>query len=98
MLAEFRHPVTLLTKSALIQRDIDILSAMARDHLCSAAVSVTTLNRHLARRMEPRAATPERRLETIEALASAGIPTAAMAAPMIPALNDAELNPFSKPR
>ncbi len=91
VLAEFRHPVTLITKSALIQRDIDILSAMARDHLCSAAVSVTTLDRTLARRMEPRAATPERRLETIEALASAGIPTAVMAAPMIPALNDAEL-------
>jgi DNA repair photolyase len=91
VLAEFRHPVTLLSKSALIQRDIDILSAMARDHLCSAAVSVTTLDRHLARRMEPRAATPERRLETIAALASAGIPTAVMAAPMIPALNDAEL-------
>ena len=91
VLAEFRHPVTLLTKSALIQRDIDILAAMARDHLCSAAVSVTTLDRTLARKMEPRAATPERRLETIEALASAGIPTAVMAAPMIPALNDAEL-------
>jgi DNA repair photolyase len=91
VLAEFRHPVTLLTKSALIQRDIDILAAMARDHLCSAAVSVTTLDRNLARKMEPRAATPERRLETIEALAGAGIPTAVMAAPMIPALNDAEL-------
>src|SRR6201986_5401114 len=91
VLAEFRHPVTLLTKSALIQRDIDILAAMAKDHLCSAAVSVTTLDRNLARRMEPRAATPERRLETIEALAGAGIPTAVMAAPMIPALNDSEL-------
>ncbi|HXR85437.1 MAG TPA: PA0069 family radical SAM protein, partial [Stellaceae bacterium] len=91
VLYEFRHPVTLITKSALIQRDIDILSAMAREHLCSAAVSVTTLDRNLARKMEPRAATPERRLETIEALASAGIPTAVMAAPMIPALNDAEL-------
>jgi DNA repair photolyase len=91
VLYEFRHPVTLITKSALIQRDIDILSAMAREHLCSAAVSVTTLDRHLARKMEPRAATPERRLETIAALAAAGIPTAVMAAPMIPALNDAEL-------
>jgi DNA repair photolyase len=91
VLYEFRHPVTLITKSALIQRDIDILSAMARDHLCGAAVSVTTLDRNLARKMEPRAATPERRLETIEALAAAGIPTAVMAAPMIPALNDAEL-------
>ncbi|HLI22346.1 MAG TPA: PA0069 family radical SAM protein [Stellaceae bacterium] len=91
VLAEFRHPVTLITKSALIQRDLDILSAMARDHLAKAAVSVTTLDRGLARKMEPRAATPERRLETIAALSAAGIPTAVMAAPMIPALNDAEL-------
>ncbi|HEV8015452.1 MAG TPA: PA0069 family radical SAM protein [Stellaceae bacterium] len=91
VLYEFRHPVTLITKSTLIQRDIDILAAMARDHLCGAAVSVTTLDRNLARKMEPRAATPERRLETIAALAAAGIPTAVMAAPMIPALNDAEL-------
>jgi DNA repair photolyase len=91
VLYEFRHPVTLITKSALIQRDIDILQAMARDHLCKAAVSVTTLDRSLARKMEPRAATPERRLETIAALSAAGIPTAVMAAPMIPALNDAEL-------
>src|SRR5579863_2975536 len=91
VLYEFRHPVTLITKSALIQRDIDILEAMARDHLCKAAVSVTTLDRGLARKMEPRAATPERRLDTIAALSAAGIPTAVMAAPMIPALNDAEL-------
>jgi DNA repair photolyase len=64
---------------------------MARDRLTSAAVSLTTLDRGLARKMEPRAATPERRLETIAALAAAGIPTAVMAAPMIPALNDAEM-------
>jgi DNA repair photolyase len=91
VLYEFRHPVTLITKSALIQRDLDILGAMARDHLASAAVSVTTLDRGLARKMEPRAATPARRLETIAALSGAGIPTAVMAAPMIPALNDSEL-------
>jgi len=91
VLQEFRHPVTVITKSALVQRDIDLLAAMARDRLTSAAVSITTLDRTLARRMEPRAATPERRLETLAALASAGIPTAVMAAPMIPALNDAEL-------
>jgi DNA repair photolyase len=91
VLQEFHHPVTLITKSALIQRDIDIIAAMARDHLACAAVSLTTLDRNLARKMEPRAATPERRLETIAALAEAGIPTAVMAAPMIPALNDAEL-------
>ncbi len=92
VLQEFRHPVTVITKSALVQRDIDILAAMARDHLASAAVSITTLDRSLARTMEPRAATPERRLETIGALAAAGIPTSVMAAPMIPALNDPELD------
>jgi DNA repair photolyase len=91
VLWEFRHPVTVITKSALVQRDLDILGAMAREHLTSAAVSVTTLDRTLARQLEPRAATPERRLETIAALAAAGIPTTVMAAPMIPALNDAEL-------
>ncbi|HZT52082.1 MAG TPA: radical SAM protein [Stellaceae bacterium] len=91
VLREFHHPVTIVTKSALIQRDIDILADMARDELAACAVSVTTLDRKLARAMEPRAATPERRLETIAALAAAGIPTAVMAAPMIPALNDAEL-------
>jgi DNA repair photolyase len=91
VLREFRHPVTVITKSALVQRDIDLLADMAKDHLTSAAVSLTTLDRSLARTMEPRAATPERRLETIAALAAAGIPTAVMAAPMIPALNDAEL-------
>jgi DNA repair photolyase len=91
VLKEFNHPVCIVTKSALVQRDIDLLAAMARDRLASVAVSVTTLDRGLARKMEPRAATPERRLETIEALASAGIPAAVLASPMIPALNDAEL-------
>jgi len=91
VLQEFRHPVGIVTKSALIQRDIDILSAMAEERLVSVAVSVTTLDRALARKMEPRAATPERRLETIAALSAAGVPTAVMAAPMIPALNDQEL-------
>src|SRR5579864_544774 len=91
VLRDFRHPVTVVTKSALIQRDIDILAEMAKDNLVACAVSVTTLDRKLARAMEPRAATPERRLETIAALASAGIPTSVMTAPMIPALNDAEL-------
>src|SRR5579862_2431435 len=91
VLWEFRHPVTVITKSALIQRDIDLLATMAQAHLTSAAVSVTTLDRVLARKLEPRAATPERRLETLAALAAAGIPTTVMAAPMIPALNDQEL-------
>ena len=85
------HPVCIVTKSALIQRDIDILAAMAKKRLATVSLSVTTLDRGLARTLEPRAATPERRLETIRALAEAGIPTGVLAAPMIPALNDAEL-------
>jgi DNA repair photolyase len=91
VLREFRHPVTIVTKGALIQRDIDILAEMAADRLAVVTVSVTTLDRALARVMEPRAATPQRRLETIAALAKAGIPTGVLSAPMIPALNDAEM-------
>jgi DNA repair photolyase len=91
VLRETRHPVTIVTKSALVQRDIDILAEMAKERLAAVALSVTTLDRKLARSLEPRAATPERRLETIAALSQAGIPVAVMAAPMIPALNDAEL-------
>jgi DNA repair photolyase len=91
VLREFRHPVTIVTKGALIQRDIDILADMAAARLAIVAVSVTTLDRTLARVMEPRAATPQRRLETIAALAAAGVPTGVLAAPMIPALNDAEM-------
>src|SRR5215469_14954515 len=91
VLRDFRHPVTIVTKGALIQRDIDILAEMASLHLACVTVSVTTLDRGLARVMEPRAATPQRRLETIGALAKAGIPTGVLSAPMIPALNDAEM-------
>ncbi len=91
VLREFHHPVTIVTKGALIQRDIDILSDMAREKLAVVTVSVTTLDRDLARTMEPRAATPERRIETIAALSKAGIPTGVLSAPMIPALNDREM-------
>ena len=91
VLREFRHPVGIVTKSALVARDIDILAEMARDRLAMVSVSLTTLDRALARKMEPRAATPERRLETIATLSSAGIPVTVMTAPMIPALNDMEL-------
>src|SRR5437016_13230613 len=91
VLRDFRHPVTIVTKGALIQRDIDILAEMARDTLAVVTVSVTTLDRDLARHMEPRAATPERRLETIAALAAAGVPAGVLAAPIIPALNDSEM-------
>ena len=91
VLAAFNHPVAIATKSALVGRDIDILAPMAAKGLASVGVSITTLDRALARTLEPRAATPARRLETIRALSGAGIPTHVMAAPMIPFLNDAEL-------
>ena len=82
VLRDFRHPVTIVSKSALIQRDIDILTEMAKEKLAIVTISVTTLDRVLARVMEPRAAaTPERRLETIAALAEAGIPTGVLSAP-----------------
>ncbi|MEK7819814.1 MAG: PA0069 family radical SAM protein [Pseudomonadota bacterium] len=91
VLAACDHPVVVITKSALVVRDLDILAAMAAKNLCSVAVSVTTLDRDLARRMEPRAATPPRRLDAIRALKDAGVPATVMAAPMIPFLNDWEL-------
>ncbi|WP_119462108.1 PA0069 family radical SAM protein [Rhodospirillaceae bacterium SYSU D60014] len=91
VLAAFNHPVAIVTKSTLVTRDIDILAPMAAKGLAQVCISVTTLDRELARRMEPRAATPGRRLATIGTLAAAGIPTGVMAAPMIPALNDSEL-------
>jgi DNA repair photolyase len=90
-LARVRHPLTIVTKSNVILRDLDILTQMARDGLVKVFVSVTTLDRTLARRMEPRAPTPERRLEAIEALNDAGVPAGVMAAPVIPAINDEEL-------
>ncbi|MBD0416074.1 PA0069 family radical SAM protein [Oryzicola mucosus] len=85
------HPVGIVTKSALVTRDIDILSRMAEKGLAKVAVSVTTMDRLLARTMEPRAATPTRRLEAIRELSSAGIPTSVMVAPIIPGLTDAEI-------
>jgi len=91
VLRDFRHPVAIVTKSPLILRDLDILSEMARMGLAKAALSVTTLDRRLARAMEPRAGTPTRRLQAIEGLAAAGIPAGVMFAPAIPALNDHEM-------
>ncbi len=84
------HPVTVVTKSALILRDLDILSSMAARGIAKVAISVTTLDRKLARTMEPRASTPTKRLEAIRALSEAGVPTGVMMAPVIPALNDHE--------
>ena len=92
VLRDFGHPVSVVTKSALVRRDIDILAPMAAKGLASVAVSITTLDRDLARRLEPRAPTPQRRLETLRALADAGIPANVLASPMIPALNDSELD------
>ncbi len=91
VLYEFRHPIHIVTKSALIVRDLDILGPMAAANLFSATLSVTTLDRHVARLMEPRAATPSRRIDTIAALRQAGVPVSVLAAPMIPGLTDHEL-------
>src|SRR5438270_869458 len=85
------HPVGIVTKSALVTRDIDILARMARRNLVKVAISVTTLDPKLARTMEPRASTPGKRLEAIRKLADAGIPATVMVAPVIPALNDSEI-------
>lgn len=91
VLAQARHPLTVVTKSALILRDLDLLSDMARSNLVHVAVSITTLDAELARTMEPRAPSPRRRLSVIAALAAAGIPTAVMVAPLIPALADHDM-------
>ena len=91
VLARCRHPVGIVTKSALVTRDLDILAPMARQGLVKVAISITTLDRRLARSMEPRAATPARRIDAIRQLAEAGIPTAVMVAPIIPSLNDSEI-------
>jgi len=91
VLARFDHPVGIVTKSALVQRDIDILAPMAARGLAKVAISVTTLDPKLARTMEPRAASPAKRLDTIRRLSEAGIPVTVLVAPIIPAVNDAEI-------
>jgi DNA repair photolyase len=91
VLEAHNHPVGIVTKSALVTRDIDILSRMAEKGLAKVALSVTTLDRRLARAMEPRAATPTRRLEAMKALSEAGIPVSVMVAPVIPGLTDHEV-------
>lgn len=91
VLAAAQHPVTIVTKSAMVMRDIDILAGMAEQGLAKVGISVTTLDRKLARLMEPRASTPTRRLEAIKALSAAGIPVGVLASPIIPALNDHEI-------
>jgi DNA repair photolyase len=91
VLAKANHPVMIVTKSALVTRDIDILSDMAAKGLAKVGISVTTLDRKLARSMEPRASTPSKRLEAVKMLTDAGIPTSVLVAPVIPALNDHEI-------
>lgn len=91
VLKEFRNPVAIITKSSLVERDIDILSEMAEQNLVKVTVSVTTLNSELSRRLEPRAAAPRRRLETIRRLSEKGIPVGILFAPVIPMLNDNEM-------
>jgi DNA repair photolyase len=91
VMGRFRHPFSLITKSALILRDLDLLAPLAEQNLVRVAISVTTLDRGLARSMEPRAATPDRRIAAIRALSAAGVPTVVMFAPAIPGLNDHEM-------
>ncbi len=91
VLDKYNHPVGIVTKSAGVLRDLDILTAMAKRRLVRVHVSITTLDASLARKMEPRAATPARRLQAIAELTRAGVPAGVMAAPMIPGLNDAEM-------
>lgn len=91
VLARVDHPVTIITKSALVTRDIDILAAMAAKGLARVAISITTLDGALARTLEPRASTPKKRLEALRQLKAAGIPTTVLMAPIIPAINDHEI-------
>ncbi len=91
VLAKADHPVAIVTKSALVLRDLDILAPMAAKGLVKVALSITTLDADLARRLEPRASAPERRLHAIEELTKAGVPASVMVAPIIPAINDAEI-------
>ncbi len=91
VLARSNHPVGIVTKSALVLRDLDLLAPMAAKGLVKVAISITTLDAGLARRLEPRASAPERRLHAIEQLTKAGVPVTVMVAPIIPAINDGEI-------
>lgn len=96
VLSRFGHPVGIVTKSALVARDIDILAPMAAKGLAKVAISITTLDRKLCRAMEPRAASPEKRLEAIRQLSRAGIPVTVLVAPVIPGVNDHEIEAILK--
>ncbi|MEQ8257429.1 MAG: PA0069 family radical SAM protein [Roseovarius confluentis] len=96
VLSQFNHPVAIVTKGSLVERDIDILSDMAARGLARVGISVTTLDAKLSRAMEPRAPAPARRLKVIERLASAGVPVRAMVSPVIPGLTCHEIEPILK--
>ena len=96
VLSEFNHPVGIVTKSALVLRDLDILTSMSKRGLVKVAISVTTLDGKLARAMEPRASTPAKRLEALRVLSAAGVPTVVMMGPVIPAVNDMEIEAILK--
>ena len=91
VLAAHEHPFTIVTKSALVERDVDVIAPMAVKRMARVYLSITTLDRELARRMEPRAAAPHRRLQALQTLSAAGIPVGVMVAPIIPQLNDRDL-------
>jgi len=92
VLLETKHPAYLITKSSLIERDMDLLTEMARDNLVSVCITITTLDHKLARNLEPRATTPSKRLRTLRTLSEAGIPTRVSVSPVIPALNEEEID------
>lgn len=91
VLAQARHPLSIVTKGSLVERDLDLLVPMAADGLVAVAVSITTLDHELSRKLEPRAASPARRLRTVQTLARAGVPTVVNFAPVIPFINEPEL-------
>jgi DNA repair photolyase len=91
VLAEARHPCTIITKSAMVERDLDLLAAMARDGLVAVLVSVTSLDNRLSAKLEPRASAPARRLRAIASLAAAGVPVGVLVSPVIPAVTDVDL-------
>ena len=91
VLHETRHPFSLVTKSSLVERDLDLIAPMAADHLAAVYVSITTLDPALARILEPRAAAPHRRLRTLQTLAQAGVPVGVSVSPVIPFINEPEL-------
>src|SRR6185312_5599048 len=91
VLAECHHPCTIVTKNALVERDLDLLAPMARENLMQVFVSVNSLDNRLASKLEPRASAPHRRLQAVQALTQAGVPTGVLVAPTIPALNDRDM-------